>query len=370
MNAPVRFQPMPGAGTALVQGAETPFVFNAWYAAAREEDVGRALTKRQLLGKRLVLYRTEAGVPVALADRCPHRSAPLSMGHLRGDTIECGYHGMTFDCAGACVRVPAQERVPPAAKVRAYPTVQRYGLVFVWMGDAQRADPALLPEIPQYGRPEWGLSRGYSFFAANYENITDNLVDPAHTSFVHSTTIGNAAAEEVPAQVSVEGDTLTIGRWIENAPPVPVIARYTGWQGMMDRWQFYHLKAPCISWVDFGAFAPGSARSEEAKNAGPYRVLSYAFLAPETESTTHYFYFQLRNFAPQDAQVTQDFQVLYKRVFEEDRALLEAIQVIETEEPGVAPVRIASDGGLTRLRRMVAAMREAERAGAARLTTH
>jgi len=342
-------------------GAQAPFVRNAWYAAARAQDVGRQLTARQILGQRLVLYRTEAGPAVALLDRCPHRFAPLSLGRLQGDAIECGYHGMVYDCSGACVRVPAQTRVPEAARVRAFPTVERYGLVFVWMGEPALADAEQIVAIPQYGRPEWGVSRGYSHFASNYQNITDNLVDPAHTSFVHATTIGNAAAEDVPISTETHGDTLTVGRWIANAAPVPVIARYSGVTSNLDRWQFYHLKAPCTSWVDFGAFAPGSPRTEAAKDAGPYRVLSYAFLTPETERSTHYYWFQLRNFAPADVGVTREFEGLYQSVFDEDRVLLEAIQRLEDEEPDLKPVRIASDAGLVRLRRMVQQQLDAER---------
>jgi vanillate O-demethylase monooxygenase subunit len=340
-------------------------VRNAWYAAARAEELGRALLPRRLLGERLVLYRTEAGAPAALLDRCPHRHAPLSLGRLRGDAIEGGYHGITFDCSGACVRVPAQARVPPQARVRSFPTLERYGLVFVWMGEPALADPARLVAISQYGRPQWGLSRGYSHFRAHYQNITDNLVDPAHTSFVHATTIGNAAAEDVPIETEVEGDVLSVGRWIANAPPVPVIQRFTGIATPMDRWQLYRLQAPCTSWVDFGAFAPGSARSEQARDAAPYRVLSYAFLTPETAGTTHYFWFQLRNFAAGDEAVTREFETLYRTVFDEDRELLEAIQIIEDENPGLEPMRIASDAGLARLRRMVAAMLERERAQSA-----
>jgi vanillate O-demethylase monooxygenase subunit len=128
----------------------------------------------------------------------------------------------------------------------------------------------------------------------------------------------------------------------------------------MDRWQLYRLQAPCTSWVDFGAFAPGSPRSEAAKDAAPYRVLSYAFLTPETEGSTHYFWFQLRNFAAQDQAVTREFETLYQTVFNEDRELLEAIQILEDENPGLQPMRIASDAGLVRLRRMVAAMLERE----------
>ena len=74
------------------------FVKNAWYVAAWSKDVGRELLPRTILGQQILLYRCEDGTPVALVDRCPHKLAPLSVGRLKGDYVECGYHGMTFDC--------------------------------------------------------------------------------------------------------------------------------------------------------------------------------------------------------------------------------------------------------------------------------
>jgi len=63
------------------------------------------------------------------------------MGRIKGDNVECGYHGLTFDCSGTCVRVPGADRIPPSARVRSYPVESRYGLLWVWMGDAANADP-------------------------------------------------------------------------------------------------------------------------------------------------------------------------------------------------------------------------------------
>jgi phenylpropionate dioxygenase-like ring-hydroxylating dioxygenase large terminal subunit len=78
----------------------------------------------------------------ALEDACPHRKLPLSMGRVKGDTIECGYHGLTVDCSGACAQVPGAEKIPHVARVQSYPTAERYGLLCIWMGDAEKADPA------------------------------------------------------------------------------------------------------------------------------------------------------------------------------------------------------------------------------------
>ena len=300
---------------------------------------------------------------MALIDRCAHRFAPLSLGTLKGDHVECGYHGLTYDCSGACVRVPGQSRIPPGARVRRYPTAERFGLVWIWPGDAALADEARLVDIPQFGAAGYGVSRGYHHFESNYLNIADNLLDPAHTSYVHRGTIGNAAAEDVPIAVEERGDVIVAGRWVDNAPPVPIVKRFADPKGNVDRWQIYHLKAPCISWVDFGAFDAGLPHTAEHMAKAPYRVLSYAMLTPETERSTHYFWFQLRNFRAADEGVTREFVELYRNTFDEDKRILDAIQRTEERAPALAPVRIASDAGLARLRRVVE--RRLEEEGAA-----
>jgi len=78
------------------------FLKNCWYVAAWSKDIRRELLGRVLLNEYVVLYRKEDGTPVALENRCPHRNLPLSEGRLIGDEIECGYHGMVFNCDGVC----------------------------------------------------------------------------------------------------------------------------------------------------------------------------------------------------------------------------------------------------------------------------
>ena len=80
-----------------------------------------------------MLYRGAAGQPVALADSCPHRFAPLSKGKLHGDEIQCLYHGLRFAADGRCVHNP-HGPVPGAARVRSYPVRKHAGMVWIWMG--------------------------------------------------------------------------------------------------------------------------------------------------------------------------------------------------------------------------------------------
>lgn len=330
------------------------YVLDAWYAAAASHEVRGELLARTLLEEDLVLFRTEDGSARALLDRCTHRFAPLSQGRLCADRVVCPYHGMEYDGTGLCTRIPGQDRIPVQARVKAFPVLERYGLIFVWMGDPERADSALLVDIPQYESSDWGISRGHAVFACNWRLITDNLIDPAHTTFVHQRTIGNDAGADVRLSSEMVGDrTVSCGRWINNSVPVPIVKRFANPSGNVDRWQFYYVTAPSTCWVDFGCMPTGTAHTAEEQERAPYRVISYAFLTPIDQGSTHYFSFQLRNVAAHDLAVTQEFEHLYKLTFEEDRVLLEQIQRAQEAHPELKPMYIASDGGVARLRRLV-----------------
>src|SRR3954452_4846181 len=125
------------------------FARNQWYVAAYASEVGRAqILGRTILGEPIAFYRTEAGQPVALADRCVHRRFPLSESALVGDTVVCGYHGFTYDSGGTCVFVPGQSRIPRTARVAAYPVVEQDSFIWVRIGEDEGADPALIPRAP------------------------------------------------------------------------------------------------------------------------------------------------------------------------------------------------------------------------------
>ena len=331
----------------------TTFVKNAWYVAAWSAEIGRHLTSRTILGEQVLLYRREVGAPVALVDRCPHKLAPLSLGELKGDHIQCGYHGMMFDCSGACVRTPGQQNIPPTARVRSFPLLEKYNAVWIWMGDPALADSARIVEIPHHDEAGWGLVDGrYLHFKTNYLNITDNLVDPAHTTYVHKSTIGNAAGEDVGVKVE-QGDSHVLAyRWINNAPPVPLVERMAGFTGMVDRWQYYYLHLPSTSCVDFGAVEAGTEPTEANKDRG-FRSFTFNFLTPETESTTHYFWLHLRNYHANDPEVSEDVARLMTVTFNEDAQMLAYVQR-EQERTGVREyTRLGIDNAPARIRKLV-----------------
>lgn len=171
------------------------YLRNAWYAAAWDNEIADKPLGRTLLNQPIVFYRDEAGKPVALSDRCPHRYAPLSKGKIVDGTIQCPYHGLRFGSTGACVHNP-HGSIPKAARVSAFPLLEKYGLLWIWMGDPEAADPAVLPDFSIIAdHDNYAIVPGYLHVGANYQLITDNLLDLSHAQYVH-TFIGNSDSNE------------------------------------------------------------------------------------------------------------------------------------------------------------------------------
>lgn len=168
----------------------TPFIFDEWYVAAFTEEISRHLLPRMLLGKRIVFYRTENGEAVALEDRCAHRSYPLSAGTLEGNTIVCGYHGFRYDSVGNCVNVPSLKACPKSIGVKRYPLIEIGPIVWIWMGDPEKASKSKIPDVSFVDSPTWVWSKGYFHLPGNYVSLHENLLDLTHLSFVHAKSFG------------------------------------------------------------------------------------------------------------------------------------------------------------------------------------
>jgi len=178
-------------------------------------------------GRPMALYRTERGRPVALADACWHRLAPLSMGKLVGaDEIQCPYHGLRYNPSGRCTRLPAQETLNPSASVPSFPVVERHRYVWVWPGDPTLADPAAIPDMHQLDDPGWA-GDGLTIEArCNYQLILDNLMDLTHEEFVHGSTLGQEELSQSEFSTKLVSDNhVTVTRWMVDVAPPPFWAK-------------------------------------------------------------------------------------------------------------------------------------------------
>lgn len=335
------------------------FVRNSWYVAGWSHDFSDGLEALEIIGQRLVFFRGKAEQLFALEDRCPHRLLPLSKGKKIGNTIQCGYHGMTFDGEGTCVRVPGQDNTPERANVRAYPVVERHGIVWVWMGDETKANVDEIFAIPEMSDPAWHLHLGgHLHIKAHYLNVAENLVDPAHVSFVHPTTLGNSASEDVPVHVSTEGEVIRAWRWIRNAPPVGFFKEFGGFSGDVDRWHYYDLHLPSTAVIDFGSVDSALNCAEEQRDGG-VRIFAIHFVTPVNDEETVDHWMHLRNTAP-DNDAGSKIDNLLETAFEEDKAILEAIHIEECRPQTRRPVRIAIDKGPSVYRKRIRERIESE----------
>jgi phenylpropionate dioxygenase-like ring-hydroxylating dioxygenase large terminal subunit len=216
--------------------------------------------------------------------------------------------------------------------------------------------------LPAWDNPNRTVSVGkHGVVNCHYQLLTDNLTDPAHVAFVHRSTLGSAAQEDIPVKVIEDGDAVVEERWTLDSPPAPIFTNLAGMRDNVDRWQYYYLHCPSICIVDFGSAPPGALDANASREAAPaVQMYSCIFMTPETERTTHYFYWQSRNFGIGDEAVSAKVLEQIDIAFAEDFAILEAQQHSLDTYPVSDDVKLALDSAPTRQRRIVQRMLDAE----------
>ena len=301
------------------------YLRNCWYVAAWDHELSDAPLARTFLDAPVVLYRDSAGRPVALEDRCCHRSAPLSIGRVAGDDLVCGYHGLRFDRGGACVAVPGQSRVPPGSRVRSYPVVEKWRWIWIWMGDLALADEASIPDYHWNDDPEW-ISLGDRFYVkGGYRLFVDNLLDLTHVQFVHGSTLGTEQVTQFPLEIRRDGDRVQVDRWILDGPPPPMFAEAGNISGNVDRWQLISWMPPSHFVIDVGCAVAGSGARDGDRSRG-VTMYSNHTITPETATSSHYFWHHARNFRLDEPEVTAFLKKAAGGAFYEDVGIIEAQQ--------------------------------------------
>ena len=302
------------------------FLRNCWYAAYWSKDLGRGPESRTILNEPVVFFRKQDGTPVALADRCCHRAAPLSRGTCVGDGLQCGYHGLRYDDTGAVIEVPGQSRVPPGARVRCYPVREKWKTIWIWMGDPEEVDESAIPELFWLDDPGWVSSPGRFHVRGNYQLLTDNLLDLTHVIYLHKNTIGGDPAEAIwPTETERLENGVRVGRWMIDLKTPPLFARVGGFDGNCDRWQHVTWLAPSNIYLDIGAAPTGTGAPEGDRSQG-FSIWSTHLLTPETETTSHYHWGYARDFRLQDEALTQTLFEGSRDTFYEDVEMIDAQQ--------------------------------------------
>jgi renierapurpurin 18,18'-hydroxylase len=154
-----------------------------WYAVAWARDVrpGR-ITPIQIWNQEVALWRDSQGHIQAVEDICPHKGVAMHKGTVQGDRIVCGYHGWEFDRSGECAHIPyfPPEQKLPRACMRHFPVRERYGVIFLFPGDASLAAATPMLEIPQYDDDDWLMIPIDAQFKSHFSICNENTMDVFH----------------------------------------------------------------------------------------------------------------------------------------------------------------------------------------------
>ena len=337
-----------------------PYLRNCWYVAGWADDLAAEPIARTFLEEPVALFRDEDGVAHAIGGRCPHRFAALGKGRVVDGAVECPYHGLRFDGTGACVFNPHEKGVVPRVSTGSYPLVERYNLLWIWMGEAALADPAMIPDFAWLVDPKLDAVRGTAYTEGNYELYTDNILDLGHSNFVHPALAANAWTIG-KRRFREDGNSV----WATYTHPSDYLAdginMILGRQGQ--RQDFFcdiRWDAPAVLFLDYRAGPPGTPK--EKATALP----SLHAFTPETHDSTHYFWAVSRDFALGDEGFSTAMRGALEHAFEHEDApvIRDAHRLMAGRSFWeLDPVILTGDAGGVRARRVLERLIREEREG-------
>jgi len=317
-------------------------------AAWAEEVPEGGFLARRLLDRPWLLMRLGDGGYAMLADRCPHRFAPLSMGERVGDTVRCGYHGLGFDALGRCMHSPFGGAVPDA-RVPTLPVVERHGALWFWPGDPQRADAALIPDFTFCTGPKH--LRDHFIMQANYELVSDNLMDLSHAEFIHKESFGTNGALLAHGKQTIRNDEdgAIWNNWdIVGAEPPDWAMPMLGEGALINQTLHIRWHAPATMALFITLDNAASGEGIVPPMANPH------IITPETQGSSHYFFTRDHG---------DEAEALFRKAFlEEDEPMVEAVHERLGGEDfwDARPVILPTDKAGIMVRRRLMQLRRAE----------
>lgn len=280
---------------------------NFWYALCLSTEVKEKPIRVTALGNELVIYRTADGSPSVMSDLCVHRGGALSDGWTNGNCIVCPYHGWEYEKDGSCVKIPANlpgRSIPRKARVDQYPTVEKYGFIFAFLGDLPEEERPPLAAIPEFDDPQYRPIWGDYWWDVHYTRAVENGMDISHAPFVHSGSFGNKdepEVEEYEVETQEWGGDATVHL---NPPPAK------GFWGMLRKKERPRVK------TTGGYRMPNVTRLNVRLPLGEF--LLYTYHLPVDETKTRSIWLMLRTFFKQPF-FDGDSEKRVLKIFNEDR---------------------------------------------------
>lgn len=325
------------------------FLKNAWYCAGWGHEVSQgkdSIIARRIADEALVLYRKPDGAVVAMEDRCPHRQAALSLGRKEGDSLRCMYHGMKFGPDGKCNEIPGQPNIPERACVRVLPVVEKDGWVWVWMGDPEKADPALICFSVGPDDPAWNIKTSQVHVSTNYRLEIANLMDLSHIAWVHDSTFGGTRAYETARPkhtLTPRGVDSEI--WLRGVPAPKFAQHLFPPEAKFDLHFHVQFSVPCNFILHFRVFTAGVATEGPSDGQLALDTFSCQAITPCDADSVDYYYSWGASRATDSPGMTDLLKEAIDSAFLEDKATLEAQHRRMKEKPGYKMVDIVHDAG-------------------------
>ncbi len=214
---------------------------NCWYPVTFLQDLPKDRPYSfSLYDEPLVLFVSQDGQLVCLTDRCPHHAVKLSDGQIIDGKIECSFHGWQFGVDGQCLQIPqlpADAKIPINACVQSFTVVERQGIVWIWPGEPETADKALIRIIAELDKPEFAFSADFMYdIPYDQTYLIEQLMDPAHLPISHAGTLGKG----------------------QDAQPLEMEVIESSVQGIRSR--FRQTKGPNNTWMQIDFVAPNLIR--------------------------------------------------------------------------------------------------------------
>jgi vanillate O-demethylase monooxygenase subunit len=250
--------------------------------------------------------------------------------------------------------------------IKSYAVIERYGFVWVWPGDQSKVDPAQMPVFDWFDNPQWAYGGGLYHIACDYRLMIDNLMDLTHETYVHSTSIGQQEIDETPSRTVTEGNSVVTSRFMEGikAPPfwqMAMRANDLDAEATVDRWQICKFTPPSHVLIEVGVALAGKGGYNADPKDKAYSVV-VDFITPETETSIHYFWGMVRQFKPEDAELTAKIREGQGKIFSEDLQMLEMQQKNLLAFPERQLKILSIDAGGVMSRRVIDRLLVAEKA--------
>lgn len=330
-------------------GEGEDFLENQWYVAAWSSEVTSDQPfERWICGQPVVFYRDPDGKAIALHGRCPHRNFPLSKARVRGNVLECGYHGLQFGPDGNCVKIPSQDTIPDFCRVATYVLVEKWQWLWIWVGDPALANPDRIPDHNEIRltEPGWfAVPALTNSLNGRTQLLHENLTDISHLSYLHPGTIGTDSVAATQVEITEHDGFLRGLRMIRNEKLTGFFKDALGTEGPLDREVLIDFYPPNLHVAREKFIEPNS------KTIAQYRVCHA--VTPATATSTNYLVAWTRTFARDSQETTDTINSVFAAIINEDIDAVESVERMISGQQQPRELLVAGDKHSTKARRIM-----------------